>query len=61
MDLFVLPYSSLGSMLYLTQAAKWYREKPGEAPAPAEETLPEDTDPAEDAAPEDEEGEDTDE
>ena len=55
MDLFVLPYSSLGSMLYLTQAAKWYKKEPEAASAPAEESLPEDTEP------EEEEGEDRDE
>ena len=61
MDIFVLPYSSLGSMLYLTQAAKWYKEKPDEAPAPAEETLPEGSETGAYEEQEDEEGEDEDE
>ena len=61
MDLFVLPYSSLGSMLYLTQAAKWYKEKPEEAPIPTEEAFPEDTETDTDMEPENEEGVDRDE
>ncbi len=43
MDIFVLPYSSLGSMLFLQQAAKWRKaeERQGAASVPAEEAAPE--------------------
>ena len=38
MDLFVLPYSSLGSMLYLQEAARQRNQKP--EPVPAEQEAP---------------------